>query len=58
MIELGADIIETIHDLARSVRKDSDGGKKVTLAEAEEILKDLERVGLGIAKLVAAGKQR
>lgn len=56
MIHLPADLLALVHSLAHSVGPRSDGGRKVTMAEAEQIVEDALKLASDIAELVRAGK--
>lgn len=56
MIHLPADLLALVHSLAHSVGPRSDGGRKVTLAEAEQIAEAALKLASDIGELVKAGK--
>ena len=57
MLQIPGDAIAVFHDLSHAMREDSDGGKKITIAEAEQIVEALAKLGLDIAQMIAKAKQ-
>ena len=53
-MQLPGHVIAAIHDIVHAVGPRSDGGRKVTVEEAEQILLDLEKIGEDIAAMLAA----
>lgn len=56
MIHLPADLLALVHDLAHAVGPRSDGGRKVTIAEAEQIGESALKLAADIAEIVKAGR--
>jgi hypothetical protein len=56
MFAIPLDIIELVKDIGQSVSRKSDGGKKITLAEAEEILTDIKTLAEHLAAAIARQK--
>jgi len=51
VITIPADILDVVHELAHDLRKDSDGGRKLTVSEALALAEKLLKLGTDIASL-------
>jgi len=51
VITIPADLLALVHELAHDLRKDSDGGRKLTVSEALALAEKLLKLGTDIAAL-------
>ena len=55
-VHIPGDALAVLHDISHALREDSDGGKRISIAEAEQIAEALAKLAADIVALVAAGK--
>ena len=57
-VHIPGDALAVLHDISHALREDSDGGKRISIAEAEQIAEALAKLAADIVALVAAGGKR
>jgi hypothetical protein len=53
LIAIPLDLIALVHELGRDLRADSDGGKRITLTEAEALASRLAAVAEDLVRAIA-----